>query len=185
MENGERRIVNGTLCVVARGRLSSRAVGRATRSVLFSAGRQGDILTEERAPTVGPSASSTHPACLFEGRDPVPDRRLEYALSKKGGQASPYRQTSAPAHKGKHSDSPQVSPLERGGQGPTEGGHPGERGRKEMAPKVGASAHLPTLSLPLQGGDVGLTVLAREEGTRHPQRSGSFQQKSGHSLLRK
>jgi hypothetical protein len=87
MENGERRIVNGTLCVVARGRPSSQAVGRATR-------------------------------------------------------ASPYRQTSAPAHPGKHSDTPQVSPLEKGRP---------RADRREVIPWRGVESlqHQPLIPLPI------------------------------------
>jgi hypothetical protein len=72
-----------------------------------------------------------------------------------------------------------------------------ERGRKEPAPTVGPIAYLPTLSLPLQGGDVGptvfplqegdsgSTVLGREEGNGHPQRAERSQQKSERSLLQR
>ena len=48
-----------------------------------------------------------------------------------------------------------LASLPWGGErkGRPEGGHPVERGRKEPAPTVDTVAHLPTLSLPLQGGD--------------------------------
>jgi hypothetical protein len=45
-----------------------------------------------------------------------------------------------------------LAPDHRGAtQGRPEGGHPGERGRQEMAPIVDTSAHLPTLSVPGSG----------------------------------
>jgi hypothetical protein len=47
-----------------------------------------------------------------------------------GTWASPYCQTSAPVHPAKHSDNPQVSPLERGDQGPT--GGRSSRGEERM-----------------------------------------------------
>jgi hypothetical protein len=46
-----------------------------------------------------------------------------------------------------------------------------ERGRKELAPTVDLVAYLPTLSLPLQGGDLGPTVSAEEGSPAQHERS--------------
>jgi hypothetical protein len=56
---------------------------------------------------------------------------------------------------------PSLSPRKEENKGRPKGGHPGERGRKKSAPTVDTTAYLPTLSLPLQGGDSGPTVSVR------------------------
>jgi hypothetical protein len=72
--------------IVSRGAgatlVADRSQGGSFRSLFGRPTRR--LLTEEKAPTVGPSVSSTHPACPCEGRDPVPDRGLGQALCREG-----------------------------------------------------------------------------------------------------
>jgi hypothetical protein len=99
------------------------------------------------------------PACPCEGRDPSPSGEGTRGLGVRAGplNQAPGAGASAAARAARRRERSEPVPVGAAFSVPFLAGQKGDTPFKEPAPTVDPGSHLPTLSLPLQGGDSGST----------------------------